>query len=1066
MKKFLRRFFKFTGITILVLLLAIILVPMIFGEQIKTAVKDFINEEINATVYFEDMGISVFNNFPNLTVTLDEFGVVNKAPFEGDTLADIEHFSVVVDLMSIFGEKYKVSKVVLDKPSIHVEVNEAGIANYDIMKESTEDSPEVAENPADSSAASPLALELSSYKITEGHVIYDDKPGTIYAEIVNLNHSGSGNFRGDNYDFDTYTKADEVTVGFDGTNYLNRTAFDADLTVNIDNATNVYTLKDNRIGLNALNLSFDGFVAMMGDDISMDLSFATDQNKFSSILSMVPGMYTEDFDDLDTDGSFKFDGKVKGTYNEKQIPGFNVALSVENGYFRYPDLPEKVDQINLDLKVDCPSGDLNKLAVNMPKFHAQFGKSPIDARCVLSGLMTENYNIDAFVKTSLDLADIMTMFPMEGHELKGKFTIDGTAKGVYNEAAGKMPAVNAKMNLTEGYYKTEEFPSAISNMSLAAEMLSISEDLATGSLNVTQFHGEIDGDPIDATLKVNDFEKINYELLAKGKLSLEKLGKIMELEDTKLSGVMDLDLDTKGNLPAVEAERYAELPTSGSLKLSNFFYSSPDLPQGLTITQGDISFDPKLLSINSMNGKVGSSPISVTGRIDNYLGYALMPDQELTGAMTLTSTRFNVNEWMVDEPSDAPAPEAASAPEEEVAMEAFEVPKGIDFVFNCVIGRVIYDNLNLDDMRGKVIMRDQKISFESLTFNTLGGKMAMNGSYATPDPKSPDVNLNFKLTGLDIGQTYKTIEMVKDFAPIAKFIQGKLNSSMVFNGKLNADMTPNLASITSVGDLNVLNGKLSGFKAMDMVADKIKLAQLKDLSLENIKTLYEVRDGRIWVEPFDVPMGKGKMVSEGSHGLDQTMAYNLNFDLPAGAAGAAAMQAVGGLLKQDMGDRLRVNVGLGGTVDQPKISYVRTEKGDGVKDMLQDQLDEKKEQVKEELEEKKEEIKEEVGEKIDEAKEKARKEAEKLIRDAEAQAAKIRAEAKVQAQKLRDEANKSADEIEKSAKNPLEKAAKKKLAQKTRDTGEAAAKKVEDEADGKAKKIVEDAKKRADEMIK
>lgn len=1067
MKKFLRRLFKITGFTVLGLLLLVILIPVIFGDQIKTAVKDYINEEINATVYFEDIGISVFNNFPNLTVTLDEFGVVNKEPFEGDTLLDVRHFGVVVDLFSVFGDKYKVNSIVLDKPEIHVKVDKAGNANYDIVEASEEEeTPEVEEEPADTSSSGGLALQLSSYKISEGHIVYDDRAGDMYAEIVNLNHEGSGDFRDDNFDFDTYTKADEVTFEMEGSSYMSKTTIDADLTVNIDNGTSVYTLKDNRIGINALNLHFDGFVAMSGDDINMDMTFGTNENKFSQILSMVPGMYTEDFDDIETDGTFQLDGKVKGKYNENQIPGFNVHLGVEKGHFHYPDLPDEVNDINFDVKVDCPDGDLNKLAVNMPKFHAMFGKSPIDARCVLSGLMSESYNIDAAVKTSVDLANIMTMFPMEGHELRGQFSIDGTAKGVYNEASGKMPAVTAIMKLTEGYYKTEEFPSAISNMRMDAEMHSEGQDLATGSLTVKEFHGEIDGDPIDATLKVNDFDKVNYDLQAKGKLSLDKLGKILEMEDTKMAGTMNLDLDTKGNLPAIEEERYGDLPTSGSMQLKDFFFSSPDLPQGLTITNGDVTFDPRELKINTFNGKVGSSPIALTGHIDNYLMYAMLPDQELTGTMTLTSSRFNVNEWMVEEPSDAPAPEAAEAPEEEVEMEAFEVPKGIDFVFNCTIGRVIYDNLNLDDMRGRVIMRDQKVSFESLTFNTLGGKMAMNGSYATPDPASPDVDLNFKLTGLDIGQTYKTIEMVKDFAPIAKFVTGKLNSSLRLNGKLNTDMTPDLASITSVGDMNVLNGKLSGFKAMDMVANKIKLNQLKDLKLQNIKALYEVHDGRIWVEPFDVPIGNGKMVSEGSHGLDQSLSYNLNFDVPAGAAGTAAMQAVGGLIKQDLGDRLKVNVGLGGTVDNPKIAYVKTEKGQGAQDLIEDKVEEVKEEVKEQIEEKKEEIKEQVEEKIDDAKEKARAEADKIIKDAEAQAAKVRAEAKKQAQKLRDEANKQADDIEKSAKNPIERAAKKKLAKKTRDSGEKAAKKVESEADVKANKIVDDAKKRADALLK
>lgn len=1070
MKKFIRRSLRVTGAILGILLLAIILIPLLFGEQIKTAVKDYLNDELNATVYFEDVGVSVFRDFPDITVSLDKFGVINKEPFAGDTLMNVEHFRVVVDLFSVFGDQYKVEEIQLDEPDIHVKVNKAGMANYDIMKESEDDeAEEEEEEEEETESENNLKLALHDYEITQGHISYNDQPGDLFAEIVNLNHRGSGAFEGDVYDFETFTSADEVTVETGGTKYMNKMALEADLTVNIDNANSVYTLKENRIGLNELHLHFDGKVAMEGDDINTDLTFETNENQFSHILSMVPGVYTEDFDEMETDGTFSLDGYVKGTYNENSLPGFAVNLGVEKAYFQYPDLPEKVSDINFNVKADCPSGDLNKLAINMPNFHALFGKNPIDARLVLSGVMSESYNIDAMAKATLKLEELLKMFPMEGQDLKGTFTIDGTAKGVYNEAQGKMPAVNATMSLVEGYYKTEDFPSAISNMALDAKMSAPSQELSSASLDVTKFHAEIDGDPIDATLQVNDFDAVNYALNATAKLNFDKLAKILEMEDTEMRGKMDLVLETSGNLAAIEAERYADLPTSGSLKLTEFFYRDSDIPQGVAITRGDMNFTPQKMAITTLLGRIGSSPMDITGSFDNYLSYALLPDEQLTGRMSFRSTKFNVNEWMVEEEEATPQPEAAEAPEEEVEMVAFEVPKGIDFTFDCAITRVLYDNLTIDNLRGQLIMRDQKIMFKELAFKTLGGSMVMNGSYATPDPASPDLDLNYRLTGLDIAETWQTMQIVQDIAPIGKFVQGKLNSSLTLKGKLLPDMTPDLASLTSVGDLKILNGTLAGFKGLDKVADKIKLKQFKELTLNDTKVLYEIHDGRVWIDeksPIEIPLANGKMVTEGSHGLDQTMDYNMDFDIPAGAAGTAAMQAVGGLINKDLGDRFKVAVGLGGTVDEPKITYVRSEKGESVQDELKDQIEDVKEDVKEQLDEKKEEVKQEVQDQVDDAKEKAKAEAEKIMREAEAQAQRIRDEAKKTAQKTRDEANKKADEIEASAKNPLEKAAKKKLAKKTRDTGEKTAQKIEEEGDQKAQKVIDDARKKADALLK
>jgi AsmA-like C-terminal region len=398
-------------------------------------------------------------------------------------------------------------------------------------------------------------------------------------------------------------------------------------------------------------------------------------------------------------------------------------------------------------------------------------------------------------------------------------------------------------------------------------------------------------------------------------------------------------------------------------------------------------------------------------------------------------------------------------------MTVFEVPKGIDFTFKCSIANVIYDNLNLKDLLGEVVLANQQVRFNNLTFNTLGGNMRLAGGYGTQNPASPDIDLTMSLVGLDVQQTWKAFEIVKNLAPAAKFLDGKVNSSLNLVGKLKTDMSPDLASITSVGDLVVNQGTLRGFKPMETIGDKIKLAQLKELKLKDTKILYEIKQGRIWVEPFDVAIGNGKMVSKGSHGIDQTMDYDMDFDIPAGVAGTAAMTAVNGLLKNVPGvgggnpsGNLRVAVGLGGTVDKPTIKYVRPGGQGGTEATIVDVVNVVKDSVKTTIINKVEDIKEDVSAKL-------RAEADKILADAQAVADKTKAEAKTAADKVRAEANKRADDIEKSAKNPLEKVAKKKAADLVRKEGKEGGDKLEKEATAKADKIMAEARSKSDAKL-
>lgn len=784
---------------------------------------------------------------------------------------------------------------------------------------------------------------------------------------------------------------------------------------------------------------------------------------------MVPGIYKEGFDDIDTDGTFDLDGWVKGTYNEKTLPAFNAHLAVKNGRFHYPDLPDEVKDINFDLKVDCPDGNLNSLKVNFPKFHAQMGQAPLDARLVATNLMSDNINIDAQAKASIDLATVQKLYPMEGQDMRGKFTIDGTAKGIVNYESGTFPVVNAIMKLEDGFYKNSEFPSSLDKMSLDAEMRNANGDLGQTTLNVKKFHTEIDGSPLDVKLLVTDFNDPNYDLTAKGSLDLQKLNKIYPIEGTDMSGMVNLDLTTSGRVSDIEKERYNKLPTSGSMTMKKVVYTSTDYPMGFGVMDGDMSFNPKRMDIKKFVGRAGSSPISVTGFVENYLAYFMLPDQELTGKMSLRSQKFNVNEWLVEEGEEASAEvevsDAGAPSEAEVPMEVYEVPKGIDFTFDCNIATVLYDNLTLKDLTGQVILRDQEVRFRELKFKTLGGNFHMTGGYSTRDITAPDVDLNMTLVNIDIPQAYQAFSVVKAMAPVAKFMTGKVNSSLNLKGKLLGDMSPDLASITSVGDLVVNNGSLNGFKPIQAVADKIKLPKLSQLKIDRTKVLYEIKDGRIWVEPFDIPVSKGNMRVAGSNGIDQSMDYNLDLDIPTGAAGKAAVDAVSGLLKHKVGDgsgNLQALVGLGGTIDKPVIKYVKSS-GSGAVNDIKTEVTQKVDSVKTVV---KDSVKAVVDNTIDKAKEEARKKADAILKAAEAQAAKIRSEAKKAADKIRTESEAQAKKTEASAKNPLEKAAKKKAAQLIRKKGNDSAAKLESEANTKADKVLAEARQKADALLK
>ncbi|MDP4964980.1 MAG: AsmA family protein, partial [Salibacteraceae bacterium] len=128
----------FVAIIVLIIGAAIVL-PIVFKDDLIKLATDEANKNLNATVAFKDIDVSLFTNFPDFTLSINEVSVKGKGQFDGVTLADIKALEVSLDLMSVInGSEIKVNSFGLETPNLHVIVLEDGTANYDITIPSDE----------------------------------------------------------------------------------------------------------------------------------------------------------------------------------------------------------------------------------------------------------------------------------------------------------------------------------------------------------------------------------------------------------------------------------------------------------------------------------------------------------------------------------------------------------------------------------------------------------------------------------------------------------------------------------------------------------------------------------------------------------------------------------------------------------------------------------------------------------------------------------------------------------------------------------------------------------------
>ncbi|GHM99946.1 hypothetical protein WSM22_14360 [Cytophagales bacterium WSM2-2] len=896
------------------IVIAAIVLPIVFKDKIKAMVDKEIAKTINADVVFDvnNFSLSVFRHFPNITVEVKELGVFNRAPFEGVHLFVVDRFDVVVNLKDVlFGDQLRVKGITLVRPQINVKVLKDGRANYNITYPSTDTVKVKTDEP------SKFSFAIDNWTIEDAEVVYDDETTPIYLSIGGLDHSGSGNFSDQQFDLKIKTSIDSLTLKFGGAEYLsNKTAF-VEAIIGISENYTKYTFKENVAKLNDFALGFDGWFKMNEKDFAMDINFKSPENSFKSILSLVPGMYSKEFDKVETKGELSFNGFVKGTMKDKQLPAFNLEMMVKDAMFKYPSLPSAVNNIAVDLLVDNKTGVIENTLVDLKKFHMDFGSNPIDARATIANL--KDYRVDAFVKAAFNLAEVSKMFPMPGMEMKGIFSANATIKGVYDAVKKTIPVVDANMSLADGYVKTSQFPIPLQDLKFASTIKNTSGKMAETFINVNGFSMTMDGEKFTADLALQNLDDYTWDLKANGGIDIEKMTKIFPLDGMSLAGKVKANLETKGKYSDVTAKHYDRLPTSGSASLAGFKFTSKTLPYAVTISQAEMSFNPQKIELKNTSGTIGKSDFTVSGAVNNYMAY-VFSGGTIAGTMNFNSTLLDLNEFMTD--SSQPATKDTTK------LSVIPIPKNIDFLLHSNLKSVKVMDYSISNLLGDILVKDGMAKMNNVKFNMLDGSFAVTGVYDTRNIQHPRYDFALKVEDLSIQKAASTFSIIKTYAPIAGMATGKFGTDFKVSGELGQDMMPKMATVNGDGLIKIAEAAVTQSKIIAGVTSLTKLQDADNVTLKNVLMSATISDGKLSVKPFNAKFGNYVAAISGSTALDGTINYAMKMNVPAGKLGSQFQSLIG---SSSPTSEIPLNIGMGGTVLNPKLQLASQEQKEQVK---------------------------------------------------------------------------------------------------------------------------------------
>ncbi|TAE39814.1 MAG: AsmA family protein, partial [Sphingobacteriales bacterium] len=316
----LKKIIKIFAAFILLIIIAIIAIPYFFKNQINEKIVQAINQKLNAKVSFTDADLSLLKSFPDASINIKNILILNKAPFEGDTLVSLAELNLKMSVKELFKDKNEAMQIDgIDAKNglVNILFNKDGLGNYDIF---------IKQASTDTTKSKPLALKIKAYSVENLKFNYYDERSKINFVLDSLQHTGLGNFAASQLDLSTKSTS-VVTLMMDKNKYINKVKLALDALLAIDLDKNKYTFKNNTALINQLPLSFDGFIQLKDAGQDYDLRFKTPNSNFQNFLGLIPSAYSGSLKDVKTTGNFKVDGFVKGLYTAKNIPQFNISIA-------------------------------------------------------------------------------------------------------------------------------------------------------------------------------------------------------------------------------------------------------------------------------------------------------------------------------------------------------------------------------------------------------------------------------------------------------------------------------------------------------------------------------------------------------------------------------------------------------------------------------------------------------------------------------------------------------------------------------------------------------------------
>lgn len=612
-RKFWKRFTLTLLVTPIILFSIVITIVYVKQDEIVQELISDMNKDFKGAVEIDESHISMFENFPYISIDLQGMKMYETKDKTQKPLANFEHAYIGFDIWNILTGKMKVKKIKLSSGHLDIVQNIDGSFN---ITNALSPEKEI------ESAEEEFNLDLKNIELENINISKFNQENGLKVE-ANVNRAES---RFSTSSTSVLAKLDAqfvINVIHKGdTTFFKNKHLDFSTEIDFNKSKEIITIEPTKATLEGAEFAMSGSMDFL-KDLYLDLNFSVNKNNFDLFIALFPEATMKQLQAYQNRGEIYLKTSIKGPSINGHTPLVKASFGCKNGFFKNQSNGKTLKGIAFDgYYTNGQERNPESMLLKISEISARPGVGSVGGNISVRNFKTPDVVLNANADLHLDF--ISTFFYLDDFNgMKGKAKLALAYHDIIdlNHPEKTLSELNQKyqlkIDLEKVKFQHKDLPVPIKQLDLKAELQGhqaaiLKFDVLAGRSDL-HFTGVIEDIP--AIVHHSD-KLVGTQIQLKS--NLLDLSEFTNKSNTPINEEItniDLNFDFKSSARSFTESKY--LP-EGEFFVKNMYAKLKNYPHTFHDFHADIFIEEKDLRVVDFSGMIDKSDFHFSGTLADY----------------------------------------------------------------------------------------------------------------------------------------------------------------------------------------------------------------------------------------------------------------------------------------------------------------------------------------------------------------------------------------------------------------------------------------------------------------